>query len=338
MNQILTKVSIIIPVYNVEQYLKQCLDSVINQTFKDIEIIVINDCSPDNSLQIIKDYQQKDNRIVLIDLKQNVGIGLVRNEGLKIAKGKYVTFIDSDDWIANNYVEVLYNTIEKYQYDVISPNFYSYDETTKKLSLGKQPQCFYNINISNVKLKQKFLYFEKTHYLRKIFKLDFLRKNNIVFHINKLEDTLFVWEVLINTNKFMFIKDKLYYYRTSINNSFIDKNTKCKIELQNTINLATEIKKVLVKNFDTYKNFKPVLNSFIMNRLFPLSGKYPNEFKKSYPDFKKDFFENEKIEFYHINTVESFAKIFLFKLLFKFNINIMFLSKAYNKLKIMRKK
>ncbi len=326
-------VSVIIPVYNVEKYLRQCLDSVVNQTFKDIEIIVINDCSPDNSLQIIKEYQQKDKRIVFVDLKQNIGIGLVRNEGLKIAKGKYVTFIDSDDWIANNYIEILYNTIEKYKYDVISPNFYSYNETTKKLSLGKQPQCFYNINISSVKLKQKFLYFEKTHYLRKIFKLDFLRKNNIVFHINKLEDTLFIWEVLINTDKFMFIKDKLYYYRESRNSSFIDENTKNTIELQNTINLAMEIKKIIIKQLDTYKYFKPVLNSFIMNRLFPLSGKYPEYFVKVFPDFKKEFFDDKKIKFYHINTIVSFAKFSLFNFLFKFNINFLFLSKIYNKLK-----
>ena len=327
-------VSVIIPVYNVEKYLRQCLDSVVNQTFKDIEIIVINDCSPDNSLQIIKDYQQKDDRIVLIDLKQNVGIGLVRNEGLKIAKGKYVTFIDSDDWLANDYVEVLYNTIEKYQYDVISPNFYSYDEITKKLSSGIQPQCFYNINISNIKLKQKFLYFEKTHYLRKIFNLEFLRRNNIVFHINGLEDTLFIWEVLLNTNKFMFIEEKLYYYRISRNNSFIDQNTKTdKIELQNTINLALEIKKIIIKDFDTYKHFKPVLNSFIMNRIFPLSGKYPEHFAKTFPDFKKEFFDDKKIKFYHINTVKSFAKTLLFCFLFKFNINFLFLSKIYNKIK-----
>ena len=136
------KVSVIIPVYNVEQYLKQCLDSVVNQTFKDIEIIIVNDCSPDNSLQIINEYQQKDSRIVLVDLKENVGLGFSRNEGMKVAKGKYITFVDSDDWVTKDYVEILYNTIEKYQYDVISPDFYEYDDVKQKISRANIRKIF----------------------------------------------------------------------------------------------------------------------------------------------------------------------------------------------------
>ncbi len=327
------KVSIVIPVYNVEKHLRQCLDSVVNQTFKDIEIILINDCSPDNSLQIIKEYQQKDDRIVLVDLKKNTGIGLVRNEGLKIAKGKYITFIDSDDWLAKDYVEVLYNVIEKYQYDVISPNFYEYDESSKKFYQGNQPQCFYNINISSIKLKQKFLYFEKTHYLRKLFNLEFLRKNNIVFHINKLEDTLFIWEVLLNTDKFMFIEDKLYYYRTNREASFISKNTINEMEVKNTVKLAMEIKKVISSKKQTYEYFKPVLNSFIMKRFFIFAGKYPVEFKQNFDIIKKDLFEGKKTRFYHINTLKSFLSCCLFYICILFDIKFIYLSKICNKIK-----
>ena len=130
------KVSVIIPVYNVEQYLRQCLDSVINQTFKDIEIIIVNDCSPDNSLQIIKQYQQKDSRIVLVDLPENTGVGNARNEGIKLAKGKYITFIDPDDWAAKNFIDVLYNSIEKYNTDFVSVSYVkmsNYKVASKKL-------------------------------------------------------------------------------------------------------------------------------------------------------------------------------------------------------------
>ena len=90
MNEI--KVSVIIPVYNTEQYLRKCLDSVVNQTFKDIEIIVVNDFSTDKSLQIIKEYQQKDNRIVFIDFPEHKGVSEAKNAGIKIAKGKFITF------------------------------------------------------------------------------------------------------------------------------------------------------------------------------------------------------------------------------------------------------
>ena len=92
------KVSVIIPLYNVENYLKQCLDSVVNQTLKEIEIICINDGSTDNSKQILEDYARKDDRIKIINRK-NSGQGVARNVGIKYAKGEYIGFVDSDDWV-----------------------------------------------------------------------------------------------------------------------------------------------------------------------------------------------------------------------------------------------
>ena len=91
-------VSVIIPVYNVEQYLSKCLDSVINQTFKNIEIICINDGSTDNSLKILNEYAMADKRIIVIN-QENSGVYAARNKGLQIANGKYISFVDSDDWI-----------------------------------------------------------------------------------------------------------------------------------------------------------------------------------------------------------------------------------------------
>ena len=102
------KLSVIIPIYNVEQYLRKCLDSVCNQTLEDIEIICINDCSPDNSLEILKEYQKNDNRIKIIDFKENRGVAAARNEAIKIAKGEYIGFVDSDDWIDLDFYEKLY--------------------------------------------------------------------------------------------------------------------------------------------------------------------------------------------------------------------------------------
>ena len=92
------KVSVIIPVYNTEKYLKKCLDSVCNQTLSDIEIICIDDCSTDNSLNILKEYTLKDNRIKLIEFKENKGAAVARNTGIDEAKGEYIGFIDSDDY------------------------------------------------------------------------------------------------------------------------------------------------------------------------------------------------------------------------------------------------
>ncbi len=102
------KVSIIIPVYNTERYLLKCIESVISQTFSNIEIICINDGSTDKSLEILNDYAQKDNRIIVLS-QENSKQGAARNRGLEIAKGEYITFVDSDDWIEKNYIELLYN-------------------------------------------------------------------------------------------------------------------------------------------------------------------------------------------------------------------------------------
>ena len=99
------KVSIIIPIYNVEQYLPKCLDSVINQTYKNLEIICVNDCSLDDSLEICQQYATKDSRIKIIDRKQNGGLSATRNSGLEVASGEYVYFIDSDDYIDLDYIE-----------------------------------------------------------------------------------------------------------------------------------------------------------------------------------------------------------------------------------------
>lgn len=114
------KISVIIPVYNVEEYLKECLDSVINQTLKEIEIICIDDCSTDSSYSILEEYAKKDSRIVLIKNKENMGVGYNRNIGIKEAKGEYIGFIDSDDYISEDYYENLYNTAKKYNSDVVN--------------------------------------------------------------------------------------------------------------------------------------------------------------------------------------------------------------------------
>ena len=105
------KVSVIIPVYNVEQYLRECLDSVVNQTLKEIEIICVDDGSTDNSLEILKEYAKKDKRITVI-VQKNLHAGVARNAGLTVAKGEYIHFLDSDDWLDKNTYEDLYNLIK----------------------------------------------------------------------------------------------------------------------------------------------------------------------------------------------------------------------------------
>lgn len=112
-----SKISIIIPIYNVEKYLKKCLDSVVKQTYTNLEIILVNDGSTDNSKSIAEKYVKNDERVILIN-KENGGLSDARNYGIERATGKYITFIDSDDEITEDYVEYLMNLIKKYNTDI----------------------------------------------------------------------------------------------------------------------------------------------------------------------------------------------------------------------------
>ena len=122
-------VSVIIPVYNVEKYLHQCLNSLITQTLKDIEIICVDDGSTDSSWRILQEFAQKDNRVI-IHQQHNLHAGVARNNGLKIAKADYVMFLDSDDFFESNMLEDLYNQIIKEGSDAAICGFYNYDNKT----------------------------------------------------------------------------------------------------------------------------------------------------------------------------------------------------------------
>lgn len=123
-------ISIIVPVYNVEQYLQRCLNSIINQTYKNLEIILVDDGSPDQCPQICDDYAAKDNRIRVIH-KANGGLSDARNVGLDICKGDYVSFVDSDDWIDANYVKTLFDLLTETKTDIAIGNFFKTDGSKK---------------------------------------------------------------------------------------------------------------------------------------------------------------------------------------------------------------
>ena len=112
-------VSVIVPIYNTAEYLEECLDSLISQTLEDIEIICVEDKSSDDCLKILKEYSKKDDRIVLIENDSNQGQSISRNNGLKVAKGEYVAFLDSDDWIDRNTYEQLYKFAKDNDHDLV---------------------------------------------------------------------------------------------------------------------------------------------------------------------------------------------------------------------------
>ena len=125
-------ITVIIPIYNVSKYLKNCLESVINQTYKNLEIICINDGSTDNSLQILKEYKERDERIIIID-KKNAGVSAARNDGIEKASGEYLFCVDGDDYIDEDFFEKFYNNAKKNDSDlVVLSSFWNLDKRINK--------------------------------------------------------------------------------------------------------------------------------------------------------------------------------------------------------------
>ena len=125
-------ITVIIPIYNVSKYLKNCLESVINQTYKNLEIICINDGSTDNSLGILKEYKERDERIIIID-KKNAGVSAARNDGIEKASGEYLFCVDGDDYIDEDFFEKFYNNAKKNDSDlVVLSSFWNLDKRINK--------------------------------------------------------------------------------------------------------------------------------------------------------------------------------------------------------------
>ena len=208
----MTKVSVIIPCYNVEKYLRQCLDSVINQTLKDIEIICVNDGSPDNSIQILQEYAQKDGRVVIID-RENKGVAESRNEGIKKANGEFVCFMDPDDlYPSNDILETLYNRAVENDVKICGGEFSDFSIEEPELKQNYNRKCGYLFNKDGIIFYKDYQY--DYGFTRFIYSKEFLIKNNILFpNYTRFEDPPFFVNAMICAEKFYALNKITYAYR-----------------------------------------------------------------------------------------------------------------------------
>lgn len=216
----MTKVSVIMPVYNVEKYLPQCLDSILCQTLQDIEIICVNDGSTDGSLNVLQNYKARDSRIVIID-KANEGSGVARNTALAIAKGEYVYFVDSDDWLDNS--EVLKKIYEKACSDTLDILIFGglscYEKDGKIFkskggySLKNLDKKYFNNVFSAEDIKKDVFKFPSTAWT-KLYRREFLIANNIKFQNIKVgQDQLPFFHSIILAKRIEVIEEFPYCYR-----------------------------------------------------------------------------------------------------------------------------
>lgn len=210
--------SVVVPVYNVEDYLSQCLDSLANQTFDDFEVICVNDGSTDSSSQILQEYASKDSRITIIN-QENKGLSGARNTAMEYVNGKYVIFLDSDDWLENNALEELYNKVKNQNLDIVFYSMNTFQQDTGKFS---QDQFgFYSVidsNFDNDVFSYKDLIdvlFKVPHaVINKMFNVKFLKNINAQFMEGlTYEDLLYFLPVFVKAKKVAIIRKPLYNYR-----------------------------------------------------------------------------------------------------------------------------
>lgn len=311
MNEI--KVSIIVPVYNAEQYLEKCLDSLVNQTLKDIEIILINDGSPDNSEVIIKKYLKIYNNIKYIK-KDNGGVSSARNEGLKHVQGEYIGFVDSDDYVKIDMFEKMYNKIIKDKSDIIICDMV-YELNGKDIS----DTNFKDFGILN-KNEAMLMYLDnsyfRAHPVNKIYKKELF--TGITFPEGEVfEDPATFYKLLHKSNKISFINEKLYFYSQENSESI----TKRKFNLKNIVLLSHYEKMIeFFKNNGYSKEIYEAgerlyfigavaLIGMAFNSKSILSKSEFNEIKRALLNsINYNIYENGRIKYYENNAHSSFKK------------------------------
>lgn len=255
------KVSVILPVYNTAKYLNKCIDSIMNQSMKEFELIIVNDNSSDNSKSIIHEYYNKYKNIKIINKTVNQGVSSARNDAIEIARGEYILFIDSDDWIEENMLERLYKKAIEKDADITICNAYIDFEDNKQkkfdISIGKDSFISKDKMIKELLTQINGL---QGHPWNKFYRKDIIIKKVIRYdeNISIYEDFLFNLQFILNSERFVFIESNLYHYIQRSNSLARSLNKK------NVVDTKYIIEKVecTISNNNTNVPFKEEMISF----------------------------------------------------------------------------
>ena len=288
------KVSIVVPVYNTGKYLYECLDSIINQSLKDIEIICVNDGSTDNSLEILEEYAEKDSRVKIFTI-ENKGISIARNIGIEQANGKYVGFVDSDDYVNEYMFEKLYISCELNNLDLAMCKISLFDDETGEVN---NELDYYNLGVFEGFEKDVFNADDTVSFTcdivvnvyNKLFRKSFLEDNSIEFPQNLIfEDEIFFIKTYLTAQRISIVNEFLYYYRLNRSGSitYLKKDN-------NYVDIVSIYKKEreFFREINKYEKYKVLLANrmlfLILARYTQTSPKYKENF---YNVFKEDLIE-----------------------------------------------
>lgn len=288
------KVSVIVPVYNVKKYLAKCLDSIIAQTLKEIEIICVNDGSTDGSDKVLQEYAKKDSRIQVVNRK-NGGLSAARNTGMPYAKGKYIGFVDSDDYIEPTMYELMYYNAEHFQSQLVICAAHKIDDTTGIVfdddpyyTLGYFPKELDNRVFTHVDTKD---FFQDLCVMawNKLYLRSFLEEKNAKFPDGYIfEDGPFFTDIYFDMDRVTIVRDFLYYYRVNRANSIVCKGDKDFTDIFFVVNK-------MLNNLRKTPYFDEVKAYFLRKKFKDMRYRYQviqGRYKKLYYDQWREFWLN----------------------------------------------
>lgn len=277
------KVSVIVPVYNVEQYLRECLDSLVNQTLKEIEIICVDDCSPDRCIDILNEYKNKDSRIKIIRNEKNKGLAETRNVGMKYASGEFIAFVDSDDFVSLNYFEELYNNAINHNAD-ISATFSVLLYPSMKIKnngISSNGTCIQK-TFSKAKERQKMIGWHIVW--NKIYRRTFLEKYGIKFLVLPWEDGPFTFMCTVAAHRIVSSENAIYFYRIRENSIMHSSFGKKYFPSVNAVSILENF----VRNSKDADFWLPVLKKWVKSSLYSMFYRFgDNQTRKDFCEYVK---------------------------------------------------
>ena len=305
-------ISVIVPVYNVEKYLNRCVDSIINQTYKNLEIILVDDGSPDNCGRICDEYAKKDSRIKVIH-KENSGVSSARNKGIDIAKGKWISFIDSDDWIEEDYFKLMLSSAKENDADIVLCGY----------------KRIWKNNIEEIKIRNKKDFLNSKEYLIQVLNpqtgfgfchmklIDKKCINKIRMNENLIvaEDAMFNIQIAEKINKAVLVNKALYNYRFNENSVVKKYNNNY---ASNYLESMKKIKEYIIENYNDDEILQNYYNCVAFHvMLIAVNFCYhPNNKSNNKKQLLKEICQinefNEGIEKSNFNNLSLTRKITLF--------------------------